>query len=111
MTDEQRKRHEEAKWKYQAAILAERQVNRDHIATLMATESGRWIFRHLRKICGFDKADRVMCADGSVDVVATALNSERRNIYLEIRKYALPDHLRLVEHDDDDNNNNSTEEK
>ena len=93
MTEEQKKKQEE----YLVKVAAERQLLKRTVESVLSTESGKELFKYIHKICGFDKADRVVCSDGQVDLVSTALNSERRNVYLNLRALAPAAALRVIE--------------
>lgn len=92
--EEQKKKQAE----YLAKVAAERDELKRVVESVLSTDNGKRLFRYIAKVCGFHVADRVICADGRVDLVATALNSERRNVYLNLRALASADALRIVEH-------------
>ena len=83
MTEEQRK-----------AKLAELSKMVEAVAV---TEPGKGFIRFIHDLCGYSAADRVLKGDGSVNLEATALNSERRNVYLQIRSFVPPEILRDIE--------------
>lgn len=97
MTEEQKKAHEEQKRKYQEAVAAERAALAKTVEAVAVTEPGKALFRFLHRICGYSASDRVLSPDGGVDLVATALNSERRNVYLQIRAFVPAEVLRDIE--------------
>ena len=67
------------------------------VEAVAMTEPGKGFIRLLHDICGHSAADRVIRADGQVDLMATALNSERRNVYLQIRSFVPAEVLRDIE--------------
>ena len=67
------------------------------VDAVTATAPGKEFVKLLHDICGFAAADRVVGADGRVDLMATALNSERRNVYLQVRSFVPKDILREIE--------------
>jgi len=85
MTEEQKKDIAEKKAAYLAAIQTQLKKEASIAESVAMTEPGMKFLRMLHDKCGFAKADRVIRADGQIDPVATALNAERRNVYLEIR--------------------------
>ena len=97
MTEDQRKEHEAKKKQYEEAVMA---VIKDRRATMEAvalTEPGKKLFRYLHDVCGFEKSDRVMKPDGSINAEAMLMNAERREVYLRIRQYLPPEVLREIE--------------
>ena len=98
MTEEQRKQHEENKKKYQEAVVAEFAAKAKMVEAVALTEPGKALLRYLHDICGFSASDRVISpGTGEVNLVATALNSERRNVYLQIRALVPAEILRDIE--------------
>jgi len=97
MTEEQRTKMVEDRKAYEEAVKAEVERRRVVIAEMAVTPQGKKFLRLLHGLCGFDKADRVIRSDGQVDPVATALNAERRLVYLEVRRSVPVDVLREIE--------------
>ena len=91
--------------KYEAVVAAEMEKRQRVVNEAGATPAGRELFRMLKGLCGFYAADRVMDKDGKVDLVATALNSERRTIYLNLRGLMSPEVRLAVEHGNEEANN------
>lgn len=67
------------------------------VEAVAVTEPGKGFIRLLHDLCGYNTADRVLKGDGSINLEATALNSERRNVYLQIRSFVPPEVLRDIE--------------
>jgi hypothetical protein len=67
------------------------------VEAVALTEPGKGLLRLLHDICGYAAADRVVRSDGQIDLMATALNSERRNVYLQVRSFVPAEVLREVE--------------
>lgn len=98
MTEEQRKEHEDKKRKYQEAVAAEFTAKAKMVEAVAVTEPGKALLRYLHDICGYSASDRVLVpTTGEVNLVATALNSERRNVYLQIRALVPAEILREIE--------------
>ena len=98
MTEEQKKDHEEKKRKYQEAVTAEFVAKAKMVEAVAMTEPGKALLRYLHDICGYSASDRVLVpTTGEVNLVATALNSERRNVYLQIRALVPAEILRDIE--------------
>ncbi len=76
---------EEQRQKYEAAIAIELEKRQRIVNEAGETAPGRELLRMLKDLCGFEKADRVVRADGQLDLTAMAVNSERRNVYLNLR--------------------------
>lgn len=94
-------REEERKKKmaeYNAALEAKRADLRLMMAEVTKTEAGKKLLRYLHDICGFAEADRVIGADGRIDTMATIINSERRNVYVNVRSLVPVAVLREIEH-------------
>lgn len=94
LTEEQRRERAQ----YDAAITAELEKRRRIVNEAGATPAGKELLRMVKDLCGFEKADRVVRADGQLDLTAMAVNSERRNVYLNLRGLMTPDVRLSVEH-------------
>ena len=90
MTEEQRK---EAVGQRKAKLTEVSKM----VEAVALTEPGKGLFRLIHDICGYAAADRVVRSDGQIDLMATALNSERRNVYLQIRSFVPAEVLRDIE--------------
>lgn len=97
MTEEDKKKKEAEIAAYKAAVAAEKERRKSIVAEVAKTPAGAKLLRLLHDICGFNQADRVMDSTGKTDLVATALNSERRNVYLNIRGLIPSDALKNIE--------------
>lgn len=67
------------------------------VEAVALTEPGKGFIRFVHDLCGYNTADRVLKSDGSINLEATALNSERRNVYLQIRSFVPAEVLRDIE--------------
>ena len=67
------------------------------VEAVAVTEPGKGFIRLIHDLCGYNTADRVLKSDGSINLEATALNSERRNVYLQIRSFVPAEVLRDIE--------------
>ena len=103
MTLEQREAYRKKQEAQQAAREAELKRRGKMVAAVAETDAGKEFLRFLHDLCGFAFADRVIRVDGQTDLTATALNSERRNIYLEIRGYMSLDLRKEIENREIDN--------
>lgn len=97
MTEAQRAEAEIKKAAYAKKVEAELARRRTIIANAAATDSGKKFLVMLKNICGFDQADRVVDADGKLDAVGTAVNTERRSVYIQIRNFVPYEVLRDIE--------------
>lgn len=56
------------------------------VAAVAGTEAGVLFFREMARTCGFHLGDLIVSpVNGLVDPVATAINVERRRVYLHFR--------------------------
>ena len=96
-TEEQRAEMLTKKAEYAKRVEAELSRRRTIVANVAATDSGKQLIGMLRLLCGFDRADRVVDADGKLDPVGTSINVERRNVYIQIRNLVPVEILRDIE--------------
>lgn len=89
---------EDKRKEYEKIIAVELEKRQRIVNEAGATPSGKELLRMLKDLCGFEKADRVVRADGQLDLTAMAVNSERRNVYLNLRGLMNPEVRIAVEH-------------
>ena len=76
---------------------AEKQLKQS-VDEVLRTESGRRVFAHLHRFCGFAQSCLVVDrSTGGIDTVTTALNDARRGVYLHLRELASRELLIVAE--------------
>ena len=79
------------------------QADKDAMAEVLKTAPGRRVMRLIHNICGYHAAERVVRADGGINLEATALNAERRLVCVQLRALMTRDDLKAVDYGTEEN--------
>ena len=90
---------EEQRQDYLKKIEAQRGEMKKVVESVLMTDGGKKLFRHLHDTCGFSLSSIVInIKTGEVDTVATTFNESRRAVYIELRGLAPRELLREIEY-------------
>jgi len=69
------------------------------IASVLATDSGKELFRFLFEVCGYEQPSVVLDGKtGRLDMEKMLYNEARRSVYLQLRALAPVDELKKIEY-------------
>ena len=90
---------EEQRQEYLKKIEVQKGEMRKVVESVLMTDSGKKLFRHLHDTCGYPLSSIVInIKTGEVDTVATTFNESRRAVYIELRGLAPRELLREIEY-------------
>lgn len=69
------------------------------LSRISKTEDGVFLLNYMFRISGFAQPSTVVSSTGKVDIEATFHNNARRDAYLSIRQFMIPEVIKAVELD------------
>lgn len=69
------------------------------LSRISKTEDGAFLLNYIYRISGFAQPSTVVSTTGKVDIEATFHNNARRDAYLSVRQFMIPEVIKAVELD------------
>jgi hypothetical protein len=77
----------------------ENHIRENMVANVLATDSGKELFRFLFEVCGYEQPSVVLDGKtGQIDTEKMLYNEARRSVYIQLRALAPIEELKKIEY-------------